>query len=176
MSLALTGGFFTTGPRGSPGLMLLRGGITLPTLGPASPQPCPQAAHLLDSDLDPQTRGYRDGGGRGRAPRSTARRGEGRRVIQTCQFPVTNGTTGGVTASSKASMTCDDWGLDEACSSRGRKSDDVQMCHLWVRSASKSVKPLTLGPGSAFLERIVFLNHPQASSLYCLWSLGSGWV
>ena len=36
--------------QGSPGLLLLTGGITLPALGPASPQPCPQAAHLLDGD------------------------------------------------------------------------------------------------------------------------------
>ena len=52
---------------GSPGLLLLRGGITRPALGPASPQPCPQAAHLLDGDLDPKTRRYRDGGGGGGA-------------------------------------------------------------------------------------------------------------
>ena len=154
MSLALAGGFFTTGHRGSPGLTLLRGGITLPTLGPASPQPCPQAAHLLDGDLDPQTRGYRDGGGQGRAPRSAARRGEGRRVIQTCQFPVTNGTTGGVTAPSKASVTCDDWGLDAACSSRAVNRTTFKCAIFGSGQPPNLSNHLLLAPGQPFWKEL----------------------
>lgn len=35
---------------------------------------------------------------------------------------MTNGTPSGARASSEAGMTCDDWGLDAACWSLGRKS------------------------------------------------------
>ena len=102
------------------GVILLTGDIEVPTLGPASPWSCPQAAHVLEGDSDSETGRYRDvGAGEGvtggRVPRSARQHGEGWCVIQTCQFLVTNGTTRGVTASSKASMACDDWELDAVC-------------------------------------------------------------
>lgn len=97
--------------------ILLTDGIIVPTMGPASTPSCSRVAHMLEGASDSGTGHYRDVGvgELDRAPRSAGQRGESWCVIQTCQFLVTNGTTRGVTASSKASMTCDDWGLDAAC-------------------------------------------------------------
>lgn len=84
------------------------------------PGPALKQLTLLEGDSDSETGCYRDvgageGGTGGRVPRSARQHGEGWCVIQTCQFLVTNGTTRGVTASSKASMACDDWELDAVC-------------------------------------------------------------